>query len=158
MSDRKITRRVLKIDAFSNILKEISVLSVSQTKKVACIAFKKNFSSIASFGYNGTYPGAPINEETNGEELSLEPGKSGFLHAEDNMVSKFHERDPENYIVFVTMSPCRDCAIRLINAGFKEVYWLEDYRDQSHLNIFDSCNVKYGSIENLKKEVLDNKI
>ncbi len=149
----KITRKIEKIKVFANILNNISTLSVSQTKKVACIAFKKNFSNIASFGYNGTYPGAPINPETNGEELSLEPGKSGFLHAEDNMISKFHERDPENYIVFVTMSPCRDCTIRLINAGFKEVYWIEDYRDQTHLNIFDNCKVKYGNITDLIKEL-----
>lgn len=149
----KITRKIDKINVFANILNSISTLSVSQTKKVACIAFKKNFSNIASFGYNGTYPGAPINPETNGEELSLEPGKSGFLHAEDNMISKFHERDPENYIVFVTMSPCRDCTIRLINAGFKEVYWIEDYRDQTHLTIFDSCKVKYGNIADLIKDL-----
>jgi len=149
----KITRKIEKINVFANILNNISTLSVSQTKKVACIAFKKNFSNIASFGYNGTYPGAPINPETNGEELSLEPGKSGFLHAEDNMISKFHERDPENYIVFVTMSPCRDCTIRLINAGFKEVYWIEDYRDQTHLTIFDSCKVKYGNITSLIKDL-----
>jgi len=158
MDNRKITRKIEKILVFADILKSISSLSVSQTKKVACIAFKKNFSSISSFGYNGTYPGAPINPETKGEELSLEPGKSGFLHAEDNMISKFHERDPENYIVFVTMSPCRDCTIRLINAGFKEVYWYEDYRDQSHLDIFNRCGVKYGSIDNLIKELTSHKI
>lgn len=153
MLERKITRRIEKIKVFANILEQISTLSVSQTKKVACIAFKNNFSSISSFGYNGTYPGAPHNPETGGEELSLEPGKSGFLHAEDNMISKFRERDPENYIVFVTMSPCRDCTIRLINSGFKEVYWAEDYREQSHLNIFDKCGVKYGSIDSLIKEL-----
>lgn len=149
MLERKITRKIEKIKVFANILEQISTLSVSQTKKVACIAFKNNFSSIASFGYNGTYPGAPCNHETGGEEISLEPGKSGFLHAEDNMISKFRERDPENYIVFVSMSPCRECTIRLINAGFKEVYWAEDYREQSHLSIFDSCGVKYSSISKL---------
>lgn len=153
MNNRKITRKIEKIKVFSDILENISRLSVSQTKKVACVAFKRDFSTIASIGYNGTYPGAPVNPETGGEELSLEPGKSGFLHAEDNMISKFHERDPENYIVFVTMSPCRECTIRLINARFKEVYWLEDYRDQSHLNIFDKCGVKYGSISSLIKEL-----
>jgi dCMP deaminase len=140
-------RKIQKIEVFKNILLGIASLSVSQTTKVGCIAFKKNFSRISSFGYNGTYPGAPVNSETGGEEVSLVPGCSGFLHAEDNMVAKFHERDPENHIVFVTLSPCRECTIRLVNAGFKEVYWIETYRITEHLEIFDKCGVKYGTIE-----------
>ena len=153
INENKIKRRAQKIEAMATILNVIATLSVSQTKKVACIAFKDNFSNIASFGYNGTYPGAPINPETGGEEISLIPGKSGFLHAEDNMVSKFHERDPENYTVFVSMSPCRECCIRLINAGFKKIYWLEEYRECSHLEILKSCGVKYGSISDLIKNL-----
>jgi dCMP deaminase len=140
-------RKIQKIEVFKNILLNISSLSVSQTTKVGCIAFKKNFSRISSFGYNGTYPGAPVNLETGGEEISLVPGCSGFLHAEDNMVAKFHERDPENHIVFVTLSPCRECTIRLVNAGFKEIYWIETYRITEHLEIFDKCGVKHGTIE-----------
>jgi deoxycytidylate deaminase len=140
-------RKSIKINNFKNILLSISELSVSQTKKVACMAFTKNFSKISSFGYNGTYPNAPINPETGGEELSLEPGCSGFLHAEDNMIAKFSEKNPEDHIVFITLSPCRECTIRLVNAGFKEIYWIENYREQSHLNIFDRCNIKYGTID-----------
>jgi deoxycytidylate deaminase len=142
-----MNRKILKVEKFKDILLNISELSVSQTKKVACMAFTKNFSKISSFGYNGTYPGAPFNPETGGEELSLEPGMSGFLHAEDNMIAKFSERNPEEHIVFVTLSPCRDCTIRLVNAGFKHVYWIENYREQSHLEIFDKCGVKYGTID-----------
>lgn len=146
-----MTRFQLKINVFLKILLDISKLSVSKTNKVGCIAFKKDFSKIGAFGYNGTYPNAPINPETGGEELSLEPGKSGFLHAEDNMVAKFHENDPENYVVFITTSPCRLCTIRLVNAGFKHVYFLEKYRDTEHLEeIFGSCGVEYGLISELK--------
>lgn len=143
----EIKRKIEKIEVFKNILLQVASLSVSQTTKVGCIAFKKNFSRISSFGYNGTYPGAPINPETGGEEVSLVPGCSGFLHAEDNMVAKFHERDPENHIVFVSLSPCRECTIRLVNAGFKEVYWVETYRMTEHLEIFEKCGVKYGTID-----------
>jgi deoxycytidylate deaminase len=140
-------RKEQKIRAFEQILLQIAGLSVSQTYQVACIAFHKNFSSISSFGYNGTYPGAPTNPITGGEEVSMEPGKSGFLHAEDNMIAKFHEKNADEHIVFVTLSPCRECTIRLVNAGFKEVYWIESYRHQEHLEIFDACGVKYGTID-----------
>jgi deoxycytidylate deaminase len=106
------------MQVFVNFTNNVADLSVSQTLKVGCTAFRKDFSKIESFGYNGTYPNAPINPETGGEELSLKPGKSGFLHAEENMIAKFHAKDPENYIVLITYSPCRMCAMRLVNAGF----------------------------------------
>jgi dCMP deaminase len=144
-------RSIHKIDQFARIVKQISELSNASTKKVACMALHKNFTKIASFGYNGSYAGAPINESTGTEEESLNPGESGFIHAEVNMIAKFREYDPENYIVLLTLSPCKMCTKILVNSGFKWVYWIEDYREQSHLNIFDECGIKYGNINKLKK-------
>jgi len=143
-----------KIEAFINILLEISKLSVASTTKVGCIALHKNFTKIASFGYNGSYPNAPIND-TGTEEESLIPGQSGFIHAEVNMITKFREPDPENYIVLLTISPCKMCSKILVNAGFKHIYWISDYRDTSHLHILKDCGINYGTVEDLMK---DNKI
>lgn len=152
----KISDRTLsKIDSFSKILTEISLLSNASTKKVGCMALHKNFTKIASFGYNGSYAGAPINPLTGTEEDSLEPGCSGFIHAEINMIAKFQERDPENYIILLTLSPCVMCAKTLINSGFKNIFWIEDYREQSHLNMFDRCGIQYGNIDKLK-EIYDD--
>ena len=66
-------RSIYKIDTFSDILLKISELSSASTKKVACMAIHKHFTKIASFGYNGSYPGAPINPQTGTEEDSLNP-------------------------------------------------------------------------------------
>jgi deoxycytidylate deaminase len=139
-----------KIDTFAGMIQQISTLSNASTKKVACMALHKNFTKIASFGYNGSYMGAPINESTGTEEESLVPGESGFIHAEINMIAKFREFDPENYIILLTLSPCKMCTKTLVNSGFKYVYWIEDYREQSHLHIFDDSKIKYGNIEKLK--------
>lgn len=141
-----------KINVFKNVLLSIKELSVSSTTKVGCIALKKDFSKIASFGYNGSYSGAPINPITSTEEESLEPGKSGFIHAEINMIAKFKENDPENYIILLTLSPCDMCTKILVNAGFKSVYWIEDYRNMEHLSIFKDCGINYGKIEDLAKD------
>ena len=150
---RGVNRRIQhKVEVFANVLLNIKELSVSSTKKVACIALKKDFSKIASFGYNGSYSGAPINPLTGTEEESLEPGQSGFIHAEVNMIAKFKEYDPENYIVLLTLSPCLMCAKILVNAGFKYVYWLEDYRETTHWKIFKDCGIFHGNIENLAKD------
>lgn len=147
--DSKIRRLQLKLDTFKDILLNISNLSVSSTTKVGCMSLKKDFSKIASFGYNGSYAGAEENESTGTEEDSLEPGHSGFIHAEVNMIAKFQEYDPQNYIILLTLSPCKMCTKILINAGFKHVYWIQDYRDTDHLKIFDQCNITNGKISNL---------
>lgn len=116
---------------------------------------KKDFTKIASFGYNGNYYNAPINPTTNSEEESLEPGKDGFIHAEVNAVAKFREQDPENYIVFVSHSPCANCSKILANSGFKYIYWDTEYRENAHIDtIFTRCKILHGNWESL----LDNYI
>lgn len=147
--DTKIQRLQIKLNTFTDILKSIRGLSNSSTTKVGCMALRKDFSKIASFGYNGSYSGAGINDVTGTEEDSLVPGESGFIHAEVNMIAKFKEYDPENYIILLTLSPCLMCTKILVNAGFKHVYWIDDYRDTAHLEIFDQCKITYGNISNL---------
>jgi deoxycytidylate deaminase len=138
-----------KVTAYTKIVQLIAGLSQAGTIKVGCLAIKKDFTKIASFGYNGSYPGAPINPNTGSEEESLQPGESGLIHAEINMIAKFREPDPHNYIILLTMSPCKDCTKVLCTAGFKCVYWLDQYREVGHLNIFKKCNVNYGLIDKL---------
>ena len=142
-------RLAVKINTFVEILLSIKQLSNSSTIKVGCMTLKKDFSKIASFGYNGSYSGAGININTGTEEESLIPGESGFIHAEVNMIAKFKEHDPENYIVLLTLSPCKMCTKILVNAGFKYVYWVDEYRDTSHLNIFNECGIMSGNITNM---------
>jgi len=147
--DSKIRRLQSKIETFTDILKSIRDISNSSTTKVGCIALRKDFSKIASFGYNGSYSGAEVNSETGTEEDSLYPGESGFIHAEVNMIAKFKEYDPENYIVLLTLSPCKMCTKILVNAGFKHVYWLDNYRNLDHLEIFKQCKITNGPISTL---------
>jgi deoxycytidylate deaminase len=45
------------------------------------------------------------------------------------MIAKFKEYDPENYIVLLTLSPCKMCTKILVNAGFKHVYWIPGYAE-----------------------------
>lgn len=149
----KEDRMDLKIDTLAIMTRLVSLWSNSSTKKVGCLIVNRTFRKIAAFGYNGSYAGAPINETTGTEEESLEPGQSGFLHAELNAVAKFREHDPENYVVILTLSPCKQCAKLLINAGFKHVYWIDQYRENDHLSIFDHAKVCCGTIETLKSNI-----
>jgi dCMP deaminase len=150
-------RTIQKLDAFINIAKTLASLSTSSKLKVGCVIFKKDFSKIASIGYNGAYKNAPIHDTTGTEEESLAPGKSGFIHAEINAIAKFREYTTEDYVVLVTHSPCEHCAKVLANAGFKHVYWIEEYRITEHLSsIFSRTDVKYGKVHsNFLRDVYD---
>jgi dCMP deaminase len=157
--EHKKERARAKIKVFSTILEEISTLSTSSRLKVSCIILKKDFTKIASFGYNGNYFNAPINEMTGTEEESLEPGKDGFIHAEENAIAKFRENDPDQYIVLVTHSPCSKCAKLLANSGFKYIYWLNDYRENNHLEqIFTRCGISGGNVEQLINDYVEGSI
>ena len=131
-----------KIETFVTVLKEISQLSTASKLKVGAISLHWQFQKIASFGYNGSYPGAGINLKTGTEEESHEPGESGFVHAEVNMIAKFRESNPEDYIIILTHSPCNVCSKVLANAGFRYVYWINEYRETSHLSIFKNVIIK----------------
>jgi dCMP deaminase len=150
-NEDKIERLSIKLNTFIQILLNIKTLSSASTTKVGCMTIKKDLSKIASFGYNGSYSGAQINPITGTEEESLTPGESGFIHGEVNMIAKFKEHDPENYIVLLTLSPCKMCTKILVNAGFKHVYWIDEYRDTSHLTIFNECGITSGNINDLIK-------
>jgi dCMP deaminase len=144
-------RKLEKIQVFTDFVTEISKLSVSQTLKVGAMAVKIDLSKIGSFGYNGSYTGADCNPLTGGEETSLDSGLSGFVHAEMNLVAKFHEHDPENYIILLTHSPCDICMKLIINTGFKYVFWKEEYRKTEHLSAFKKVGVISGDFDALKE-------
>lgn len=155
----KILRAKQKIEVFKKVLEEISSLSTSSRLKVSCILLKKDFTKIASFGYNGNYFNAPINPKTGTEEESLEPGKDGFIHAEENAIAKFREYDPENYMVLITHSPCSRCAKLIVNSGFKWIYWITEYRSTEHLEeIFNRCKIGAGNFEKLEHDYVYGEI
>lgn len=99
----------------------IASLSYDTKHQVGSIIVKKDFSTIASVGFNGNYSGGENKRDSD------HTGESGFLHAEENAIIKANTEHPENYIVFVTMTPCPMCAKRIANKGIKEIIYLNVY-------------------------------
>jgi len=99
-----------------------SLKSSDPKRKVGCVIVSMDNKRIISQGYNGDEPG--------GSNLrkSMETGKSGFIHAEDNALIFANGSDVSDKKMYVTLSPCIECATRiLINGTIKEVYYLEEY-------------------------------
>lgn len=80
---------------------------------------------IISDGYNGTPSGFEnICEDENGIT------KPYVLHAEANAISKVAKsgNNSEGATLYVTASPCIECAKLIIQAGIKRVVYLDEYR------------------------------
>jgi dCMP deaminase len=48
----------------------------------------------------------------------------------------------EGSSVFVTHSPCLECAKLIYQSGVKEVYYETDYRNKDGIEFLKKCNVK----------------
>lgn len=109
-------------------------------KKVGCIIVKDK--RIISDGYNGTPAGFP-----NCCEIESEDGlhtKPEVLHAEANAITKLAKSTNSSVgsTLYVTCSPCFDCAKLIIQAGIKQVYYLEQYRDTRGLDLLVKAGIE----------------
>jgi dCMP deaminase len=112
----------------------LSLRSEDERLKVGCVVTDENLEKILGFGWNG---GA---RKQSDQPESLEEGKSNLIHAEINALIKTDYSIP-NKIVFLTHSPCRVCAKVMVNAKIKKLYYLNDYRDLSALDILKDAGI-----------------
>ena len=104
--------------------------------QVGAVVVSSDNTQVLAIGYNGNYKGGPNAAE------SLSPGQSGMIHAEFNALLKMDYNNPKDKILYVTLSPCRMCAKAIVNAGIKKVYYDEEYRDTSSLEILKDSGVE----------------
>jgi len=107
--------------------------------KVGAIVVSSDNTVMLGVGYNGNARGLPNVVE------SMEPGKSGFLHAELNAVIKTDFNFPKEKHMYCTHSTCRACAKIIVNAGVKRFVYNQLYRDESGLDILRECDVEVMS-------------
>ena len=69
--------------------------------------------------------------------------KPEVLHAEMNSLMKLAKssRSGDQASLFVTHSPCLDCAKGIYQAGIKEVFYKEDYRTNDGIDFLKKCGV-----------------
>jgi dCMP deaminase len=114
----------------------IAARSYDPRTKVGSIIVSEDNVQLISLGYNGSYHGGPNVPE------SLEPGQSGFLHAELNACLKSDYNFPKKKIMYVTVSPCINCAKAIIQSRISQVVYDDEYRDTSGINLLKSVGIK----------------
>ena len=122
-------------------------LSSAKRLKVGCVIVKDN--RIISIGYNGM----PSGWDNVCEHLDYLDGKlttkREVLHAETNAIAKLAQstesgKDAELY---VTVSPCIECAKLIHQVGISKVYYKHEYRNCSGLEFLSKCDIMVKRIE-----------
>lgn len=119
-----------------------SKLSQAKRAQVGCLIVSKN-GQILSQGYNGMPHGIENECEYIGED-GIEYTKPELMHAETNAILKCAKDgvSTNGAKIYVTLSPCLECAKVIIQAGISEVYYKELYRKTEGLELLKRCGVK----------------
>jgi len=121
-------------------------LSKAKRKKVGCLIVKDG--QIISDGYNGTPAGYSnecefVNENFVPRASNKLETKPEVLHAESNALMKLAKstNSSKNSTIYLTMSPCFECAKLIIQAGVVRVVYSETYRNLEGVGFLHSNNI-----------------
>ena len=116
--------------------------SYCKRRQVGALLVKEKM--IISDGYNGTPSGFEnICEDENNHT------KPYVLHAEANAITKVAKSNnsSDGATLYVTSSPCLECAKLIIQAGIKRVVFTESYRLDDGINLLKRANVEVEQVE-----------
>lgn len=116
--------------------------SYCQRRQVGALVVKDQ--RIISDGYNGTPSG--FENQCEDEQGVTYPY---VLHAEANAITKLarSSNNSDGATLYVTASPCIECAKLIIQAGIKRVVYGEKYRLDDGLNLLKKANIKVEYLE-----------
>jgi len=159
---RSIARDQAKRIVFMAIAEELSRLGTCPRKAVGAVVVRDG--RAITWGYNGAPPGLPHCEDNEHGWVMLpqyreamdpdeasdmarlmldEHGCRNATHAEANALC-FAARQgisTDQATLYVTVAPCDICSKLLIAAGIRRVYYREEYRDPSGLEILRMANI-----------------
>ncbi len=115
--------------------------SYCQRRKVGAIVVKDQM--IISDGYNGTPAGF---ENVCEDENNVT--KPYVLHAEANAITKLarSNNSSSGATMYVTASPCIECAKLIIQSGISRVVYSEKYRLEDGINLLKLANIEVDYI------------
>jgi dCMP deaminase len=135
--------------AHMKVAETYATLSSARRLQVGAIVVKDN--RVISIGYNGMPSGWDNNCE---DEIHQPVGrvnlvtKPEVLHAETNAIAKL-ARSNESGLdadIFITHAPCMDCAKLIYQAGIKNVYYRNSYRDDDGITFLSRSIINVEKI------------
>ncbi|MEA5082216.1 dCMP deaminase family protein [Proteiniphilum sp.] len=116
--------------------------SYCKRRKVGALLVKDKM--IISDGYNGTPSGF---ENVCEDENDIT--KPYVLHAEANAITKVarSNNSSDGATLYVTSSPCIECAKLIIQAGISRVVFADNYRLSDGIDLLRRANIELVSVE-----------
>ena len=105
------------------------------TFKVGAIIVTSDNTQVLSLGYNGRAAGMLNTPKSDA------PGCSGLLHAEINALLKLDYNNPKDKVMYITLSPCENCAMAIINSKIRKVIYKTKYRDETGIDLLKEANI-----------------
>ena len=141
--------------AYMDVATRFAELSHARRLHVGAIVVKDD--RIISIGYNGMPAGWDNNCEdevwdAHDSDYTLKT-KPEVLHAETNAISKLARstESGDGADMFITHSPCLECAKLIYQSGIRRVYFGESYRDDLGVKFLTKSGVQVEKIKNLKE-------
>ena len=125
---------------FMNIASEVATRSTCDRKHVGAVIVRDK--TILSTGYNGSVRGLPHCDDAG--HMMQDGHCVATIHAEANAIIQAAKNGVrvDGADIYITASPCWNCFKIVTNAGIKNIYYGEFYRDD---RIFDAAK-KLGMI------------
>lgn len=132
---------VERLAVFARFVYDLTSLSKCSDKHTAAIITDNIGSQVYSIGINGGPKG--------GLNCLCNTGtKYTCIHAEQNAIAKCTVADKDKLMI-CSYSPCVTCAALIVNSGFSEVYYLEEYKDKTGLEILRDAGIKVYYIKDI---------
>jgi dCMP deaminase len=136
------------IDAYIDVAERFAQLSSAKRLQVGAIVVKDD--RIISIGYNGMPSGwdncceEEIITEYESHTDSALVTKAEVLHAESNAIAKLAKspESGEGASIFITHSPCIDCAKLIYQSGIATVYYKNDYRSTQGIEFLNKSDIE----------------
>ena len=129
--------------AYLKMAREWAQLSHCTRRQVGALIVKEG--TIIADGYNGTPTGFPnaCEDENNDTHWYV-------LHAEANAILKVARTTSScvGATLYITMSPCKDCAKLILQSGIQRVAYIQEYKDNSGLRFLKEAGIELLQIEN----------
>ena len=133
--------------AYLKMAAEWAKLSHCERKKVGALIVKDGM--IISDGFNGTPSGFDnYCEDEQGYT------KWYVLHAEANAILKVAKstNSCQNAVLYLTLSPCKECAKLIHQSGIKKLVYINQYKDNSGLKFLEKAGVEVQQINPFESE------
>lgn len=132
----KVEKQQLLDERYMRMARIWAENSYCKRRQVGAILVKNQM--IISDGYNGTPSGFENNcEDDNNVSLPY------VLHAEANAITKVarSNNSSDGATLYVTASPCIECAKLIIQAGIKRVVYGEEYRIRDGIDLLRRAGI-----------------